>query len=163
MSDSINNNYSQYAAQNTSKTKGVDMWFEDSNKNDISVDSFLQLMIAQLKNQDFNNPVDDAQYLTQLSQFASMQQMQELAYYSKSNYVMGMLGKEVTAAKLSLGGVMNTVNGVIEKISLIDNEFTVFVNGEMFKLDQIMEVKAPKEETKIDKEDEIVDEESSVI
>lgn len=148
------NNYSSYTNQTnkTNTNSTVNGWFEDPNKNNVSVDSFLQLMIAQLKNQDFNEPVDDTQYITQLAQFATMQQMQELAYYSKANYVNSLLGKEVSASKLSLGGNMSTITGTISKISLIDGEFTVFVGEDMFKLDQIMEVKTPKvdptEETK---------------
>lgn len=123
------------------KSTVMDGWFEDSSKNEISVDMFLQLMIAQLTNQDFNDPVDDTQYVTQLAQFASMQQMQELAYYSKSNYVMGLVGKEVSAMKMSIGGKVETVTGVVTKISLIDNQFSIFIGDEMFTLNQIMEVK----------------------
>ena len=49
----------------------------------VSIDDFLVLMVEQLKNQDFMNPVDDTQYVTQLAQFTTMQQMQELAYNAK--------------------------------------------------------------------------------
>lgn len=163
--NSVNsNNYSNYtdATNKTSTNSTVNAWFEDPNKNSVSVDSFLQLMIAQLKNQDFNEPVDDTQYITQLAQFATMQQMQELAYYSKANYVNSLLGKEVSATKLSLGGNMSVITGTISKISLIDGEFTVFVGDDMFTLDQIMEVKTPTtesvtnptNESKEDKEEE---------
>lgn len=115
-------------------------WFEE-NKDQVSVESFLELMVAQLQNQDFTNPVDDTQYVAQLAQFATMQAMQELNYFSKSNYVMSMVGKEVTASRITLGGNMETVTGVVTKISLVDNEFGVFIGDEMFSLSQIMEIK----------------------
>ena len=115
-------------------------WFEE-RKDQVSVDSFLKLMVAQLQNQDFTNPVDDTQYVAQLAQFATMQAMQELSYYSKSNYVMSMVGKEVTASKMSIGGNMETVSGIVSKISLVDKEFGVFIKEEMFSLSQIMEIK----------------------
>lgn len=121
-------------------------WFENKNKNEVSVDSFLQLMIAQLKNQDFNNPVDDTQYITQLAQFSTMQAMQELTQFSKTAYATSLVGKEVTAAKMSIGGHMETVTGVVTKVSLVDNEFGVFINDAMFSLNQIMEVKAVRTE-----------------
>lgn len=54
-----------------------DAVFTDKADNGVSVDDFLNLMVAQLQNQDFMNPVDDTQYVTQLAQFATMQQMQE--------------------------------------------------------------------------------------
>ncbi len=121
-------------------------WFENKNKNEVSVDSFLQLMIAQLKNQDFNNPVDDTQYITQLAQFSTMQAMQELTQFSKTAYATSLVGKEVTAAKMSIGGQMETVTGIVTKVSLVDNEFGVFINDAMFSLNQIMEVKAVRTE-----------------
>ena len=44
-----------------------------SNAADLQ-SSFLTLLVAQLKNQDFMNPVDDTQYVTQLAQISTMQQ-----------------------------------------------------------------------------------------
>ncbi|MEF9852372.1 MAG: flagellar hook capping FlgD N-terminal domain-containing protein [Hydrogenoanaerobacterium sp.] len=120
--------------------KVINTPYEDEASKQVSVDNFLQLMIAQLKNQDFTNPVDDAQYVTQLAQFASMQQMQDLAYYSKSNYVMSLVGKEVTAATLTLGGNMKAVTGPVEKVALSNKEFMIFVDGQGYNLNQIMEI-----------------------
>lgn len=122
------------------KASTSNSWFEE-NKDQVSVESFLELMVAQLQNQDFTNPVDDTQYVAQLAQFATMQAMQELNYFSKSNYVMSMVGKEVTASRITIGGNMETVTGVVTKISLVDNEFGVFIGDEMFSLSQIMEIK----------------------
>lgn len=126
------------------KSTSSNGWFEES-KDQVSVDNFLELMVAQLKNQDFTNPVDDTQYIAQLAQFATMQSMQELNYYSQSNYVISMVGKEVTASKLSVGGKLETVTGVVNKISLVDKQFAVFVGDEMFTLNQIMEIKQATE------------------
>ena len=126
------------------KSTSSNGWFEES-KDQVSVDNFLELMVAQMKNQDFTNPVDDTQYIAQLAQFATMQSMQELNYYSQSNYVISMVGKEVTASKLSVGGKLETVTGVVNKISLVDKQFAVFVGDEMFALNQIMEIKQATE------------------
>lgn len=38
-------------------------------------DNFLQLLVAQIKNQNPLNPADGTQFLTQLSQFTEMEQM----------------------------------------------------------------------------------------
>lgn len=117
--------------------------FKSQDEQQVSVNDFLQLMIAQLKNQDFTNPVDDTQYVTQLAQFATMQQMQDLAYYSKSNYVMSLVGKNVTVASLGLGGNMKVETGPVEKVALSNKEFMIFVDGKGYTLGQIMEVNDP--------------------
>ncbi|MEG0692868.1 MAG: flagellar hook capping FlgD N-terminal domain-containing protein [Oscillospiraceae bacterium] len=118
--------------------------FTDKKDNGVKVDDFLNLMVEQLANQDFMNPVDDTQYLAQLAQFATMQQMQELASYSKSNYVMSLFGKEVTVAKIGLNGNVDKTTGPIEKVSLVNNEYSIYVKGKPFSLEQIMEVHASK-------------------
>ena len=94
---------------------GWDAVFTDDSDNGVSVDDFLNLMVAQLQNQDFMNPVDDTQYVTQLAQFATMQQMQELATYMKTNYVMSLVGKEVTAARFSVSGELQQETGRVAK------------------------------------------------
>lgn len=114
--------------------------YEDESSKDVSIDNFLSLMVAQLQNQDPMNPMEDTDYVTQLAQFATMQQMQQLAYYSQSNYVMSMVGKEVTVARSKVGGSIETFTGPVEKISLVDNEYLIYVDGKTFTLDQVMEV-----------------------
>jgi len=130
----------------TAVNSNSDRWFEDKEKNQVSVDSFLQLMVAQLKNQDFNNPVDDTQYLTQLAQFTTMQAMQQLNQYSMTTYATSLVGKEVRVAKVSSQGELQTFEGVVEKVSLVDNEVAVYVNQTMFTLAQIMEVRVSQDE-----------------
>jgi flagellar basal-body rod modification protein FlgD len=46
--------------------------------NDLNMDSFLTLMTAQMRNQDPTKPMDSAQYLGQLAQFASVKGLQQL-------------------------------------------------------------------------------------
>lgn len=126
--------------ESSGKTQTWNAVFTDKKSNDISANDFLTLMVAQLKNQDFMNPVDDTQYVTQLAQFTTMQQMQDMANYMKSNYVMTLVGKNVTAAKFSVSGDLLKETGAVEKISLVDNEYSVYVNGKKFTLEQVMEI-----------------------
>ncbi len=114
--------------------------YADPNSNGVDVQDFLNLMVQQLANQDFMNPVDDSEYLSQLATFATMQQMQELAEYSKYNYTMSLVGKEVTVAKYDIGGQVQWDEGVVEKITFVDNEHTIYVNGNAYSLNQIMEI-----------------------
>lgn len=130
--------------------------YEDESKKSVNVDQFLQLMIAQMQNQDPMNPMDDTQYVTQLAQFATMQQMQELAYYSRSNFIMSLVGKEVTVARPKVGGDIEKFTGPVQKISLVNNEYLIYVDGKTFGLNQIMEVHPPKDSNGGTAEDEVI-------
>lgn len=52
---------------------------EESPANQLGKDTFLQLMVAQLRNQDPMNPTDSAAFLAQTAQFTSLEKMTELA------------------------------------------------------------------------------------
>lgn len=112
--------------------------YENSSDSGVKVEDFLNLMVAQLSNQDFMNPVDDTQYVTQLAQFATMQSMQELSQYSQTNYVSSLVGKTVTVASLGLGGNVSKDTGVVSSVNLSGDSYTITVNGKQYELSQIM-------------------------
>ncbi|WP_313756564.1 flagellar hook capping FlgD N-terminal domain-containing protein [Tissierella sp.] len=46
--------------------------------NDLDKDAFLRLLTTQLANQDPLNPIEDREFIAQLAQFSSLEQMQNL-------------------------------------------------------------------------------------
>ena len=63
-----------------------------------------------------------------------------MANYTKTSYVMSLVGKNVTAAKITVSGELQKETGPIEKITLTNNEFGIWVNDKKFSLEQIMEI-----------------------
>lgn len=114
--------------------------FSNEDQSDVNVQDFLNLMVTQLTNQDFMNPVDDTQYLSQLAQFSSMSAMQELASFSKQNFAMSYLGKEVTASVYNIGGEVETTTGKVTSVSLVGDDYKFTVNGKEFALADIKSV-----------------------
>lgn len=121
------------------KTENVygDAIFADSTKDSLSVNDFFNLMITQLTNQDFMKPVDDTQYLAQLAQFSTMQQMTELAQYSKTNYATSLIGKEVTVATNDTESEESFITGMVDRVSVKNEKYYVQVNGKDYSLSQI--------------------------
>lgn len=147
--------YTYKGTEGTGKTgTDIDAVFADPEEQQVSVDDFLQLMIAQLKNQDFMNPVDDTQYVTQLAQFTTMQQMEEMAYNSKTTYITSLVGKNVVASKMTVGGDLDTTEGVVNMISLVDSEYLVYVGDKPYKLSEIMQVKTAAAEKPADSQNQ---------
>ncbi len=136
----------------------VETPFSTDADQSVAVDDFLQMMIAQLSNQDFLDPVDDTEFLAQLAQFSSMEAMQELSYYSQTNYVSSLLGKTVTAASYSIGGSVSQETGIVSKVNFSGDEFTFTVNGKEFLMSQIMTLDDPSagsSQAEIDKANQI--------
>jgi flagellar basal-body rod modification protein FlgD len=82
---------------------------DKASKNDVlGKDAFLKLLVVQLQNQDPLNPLDDKEFIAQLAQFSSLEQMTNISNGIKSltektaqqdmlsavNYI----GKDVTAS-----------------------------------------------------------------
>lgn len=120
------------------------------NESDLSVNDFFNMMIQQLTNQDFMNPVDDTQYLAQMAQFATMQEMMDLCQFSKQNYVMGMLGRNVTLSKNEIGGDTTSITGKVEKITVENNEYKVYVNGKPYDYNKVTIINDSSSETNPD-------------
>lgn len=145
--DNWENNGGIYGNEETDGTGSTEstekIWnavFTDKKQNAVSTEDFLSLMVAQMTNQDFMNPMDDTQFVTQLAQFSSMQMMQEMSNYTKTGYVMSLVGKDVTAARITVSGELIKETGPVQKVTLTNNEFGIYVNGKKFSLEQLMEI-----------------------
>lgn len=137
---SSSDRYYEALLNGTANTNKFDAVFSNEDKSSLDVSDFMKLMITQMTNQDFLNPTDNTEYMAQLAQFSSMQEMQKLAEYSKTNYAASLLGQTVTVAKNEIGGDVSENTGKITSVSLVNNEFTVTVNGKSYALNQIMKI-----------------------
>lgn len=92
-------------------------------KNDMTdKDSFLKLLVAQLKYQDPSNPTDPSQMMSQTAQFSQIEAIQNLQVEAtktlnaqQSSLASGLIGKKITGTP-TLGGP--DVTGVVTGIKL---------------------------------------------
>ncbi|WP_066637278.1 flagellar hook assembly protein FlgD [Desulfolucanica intricata] len=108
--------------------------------NELNKDAFLQLFIAQLKNQDPLSPQDSSSFMTQMAQFSMMEQLQimnssleQLLQLQALNQAAGLVGRRVTVA-LENG---NEAVGTVEKVMLNKDGSKVILNGDAYDLSQI--------------------------
>ena len=132
-------NYLDLINGTASTSKKYNAKFDNSDK-DLSVQDFFNMMVTQLTNQDFMNPVDDTQYLAQMAQFATMQEMMDLCNFSKQNYVMDMLGKEVTLESYEIGGESKLITGKVDKIGIENNEYKVYIDGTPYDYSKVKSI-----------------------
>lgn len=88
-------------------------------------DDFLKLLVAQLQNQDAMNPVDNSQYMGQLAQFSTLEQISNvgaelgrLRASSQVDQAVSMIGK--TVGYVTPDGT--AVSGVVASVSIQDGE-----------------------------------------
>lgn len=128
--------------------KNINAVFTDKKDNsEMTASDFMKLFVTQMQNQDFTKPVDNSEMMNQITQFSNMQMMQQMASYSKSNYAMSLVGKTVTASRFTVGGELDTVTGTVDKVSMVDDEYVLFINGKKYTLEQIMSAQTTGEDT----------------
>ncbi len=104
-------------------------------------DEFLQLLVCQMKNQDPLNPEKDTQFIAQLAQFSSLEQMQNLNETAMNSQAFSMVGKSVVINTESSNGNITEVSGVVDYITMKNGEAQLSVNGQLYPMSDLVEVK----------------------
>jgi len=103
-------------------------------------DTFLKLLVAQLKYQDPSNPADSTQFLAQTAQFTQVEKLGDIADLLKSQRltgVSGLVGHNVTY--MDENGAHQS--GVISAAKLNgDSEPTLRIGNTDVQLSKVMEV-----------------------
>lgn len=101
-------------------------------------DDFLKLLITQLTNQDPTSPMEDTQFISQMAQFSSLEQMtnmnesfNKMASMINSSQAASTLGRTV---EIDIGDT--TTQGVVEATSFGANP-QVMVNGMYYDMAKI--------------------------
>jgi flagellar basal-body rod modification protein FlgD len=120
---------------------------------ELDADSFLTLLVAQLQNQDPLSPMDQQEFLGELSQFNILQQNIELneaflhfMQFQELTQATSLIGKEVIAlAKDSEGEVFSTEGQVVEIYFTTAGAILRLDNDAEVSLQDIVNVKLPEE------------------
>jgi flagellar basal-body rod modification protein FlgD len=85
-------------------------------KANVDYESFLKLLVAEMKNQDPTEPMDSSQYIAQLASFSQVEQsiqvnskLDSLLQLTQLTQAGSIIGKTVTSADDSVSGVVNSV------------------------------------------------------
>jgi flagellar basal-body rod modification protein FlgD len=105
-------------------------------KKSLGQDDFLQLLVAQLANQDPLAPTSDTEFIAQLAQFSSLEQMQSMnqamlatQQAMLNSQVYGMVGKHVYVSTPNEAGEDVLVFGKVDGV-LYENGTQYLVVGE---------------------------------
>ena len=112
-------------------------------KDNSSVDKeqFLQLLVAQMQYQDPLEPTDNTEYVSQLATFSELEQMQNMAKSTDMARAQALVGKNVTVNSTnSVTGITTEMTGKVESVISKSSGSYVVINGEMYDLDDVVQV-----------------------
>jgi len=90
----------------------------------VDYDSFLKILIAEMKNQDPTQPSDPAQYVSQLSSFSAVEQ--QVNTNTKLDGLMTMLAMSQAGSVIghTITSADGTVSGKVASVQIISNGAT---------------------------------------
>jgi flagellar basal-body rod modification protein FlgD len=119
----------QITSTNSSTTPQTGALAAPASAPTLNYNSFLQLLIAEMKNQDPTKPMDSAQYVAQLATFSSVEQAVQTN--AKLDAMMtsialtqaeGLIGRGVVSADGTVSGLIMAVRVVSGgAVALLDN------------------------------------------
>ncbi len=105
--------------------------------NQLGANAFLQLLIAEMQNQDPTQPMDGKDMIAQLAQLNQTQFAQQGLVAQQENLASSLIGKAVVG---SVNG--QTVTGMVSVMSVSGSSVTVTVNGQPIDVSNITQVAA---------------------
>ena len=149
---SLNSLNTAYSTKTTSPSisdlerQGINV-IEQGEDTGLQFEDFLQLMVQQLQNQTMDNTADTSEMLNQLVQMSTVEMLstvkdglEALVNASTLNYAASFVGKTVTVGRLDDEGKLEEVVGTVTGTGTYQGMSVIFVDGEMYALNDIMAI-----------------------
>lgn len=117
----------------------------NAGKQMLGADDFMKLLTTQLTSQDPMNPMKDTEFISQMANFTSLEQMRTLSKSfetfttdQKLASAPSYLGRQVT-----ITDVTGDVTGIVEAIKLKDGKPAIVINGKTYETKLITGIATP--------------------
>ena len=114
---------------------------QDVKKENLDKDAFLRMLILQLRNQDPLNPMEDREFIAQLAQFSSLEQLQNISQQFQSltqtqlaGQALSLIGRNIQALDPSNG---EPISGVVQSVRFTDGVPSLLIKDSTNKEIQI--------------------------
>ncbi len=114
--------------------------YKDANNDLVNSETFLNLMVAEMTNQDPLEPTSNTEFVSQLAQFTQLTYAQDSSKFAMANYAATLVGKVATGSKMD-GAELVTKTGVVESVTQSKDSYLVRIDGVDFDIKKITAVK----------------------
>lgn len=105
---------------------------DNGNSNSsLDKDAFLQLLVAQMQYQDPLQPTSNTEYMSQLAQFSTVEELQNIDSTFGNSQAMNLTGQYVILNVPDAAGNINQVSGLVDYVTLSEGK-TYFHIGEEY-------------------------------
>ncbi len=126
------------ATDNSARAAATYSTEKNTTANDmLGKDAFLKLLVTQLRYQDPLSPMDDREFVAQMAQFSTLEQMQNMNGQMLHLGALAMLGQEVLILPEN-GGL--PAAGIVDRVVTLNGSVQVAVNGQLYPVEWVKAV-----------------------
>lgn len=116
---------------------GVTETYQKENNvgtSNLGKDAFLQLLVTQLQYQDPLNPQTNQEFIAELTQFSTLEEMQNMTGTLTNAQALGLVGRNVILEVGKSAGLSSTttVAGYVEYVKMVDGDAKLSIKGELY-------------------------------
>lgn len=109
--------------------------------SDMNMDAFLNLLVTQMQYQDPLEPAKNEDFLAQLAQYSSLEQMQNINRSSQMSQANQLIGKVVEGNVTNpLTKTIDQVQGVVDSVAYRDGKIFLVVGEKEMTLEDVLNV-----------------------
>ena len=124
-------------SKTTTETTGTQ---KKSNGSDLGKDDFLKLLVTQMQYQDPLNPQADTDFIAQLAQFSSLEQMQNMNTTNTNSQAFSLVGKEVIVENTNAKGETSQVQGTVDYVNVRNGKAYLSIQDELYSIDKLVTI-----------------------
>ena len=113
----------------------------ERNTGELGKDDFLNLLVTQLRYQDPLNPTDDKEFIGQMAQFSSLEQMKNMNDSFSATKGFALIGKNISATIVDSTTKKTTpISGTVTNVKLSECKVYLVVKGQDVPIESVTDV-----------------------
>ena len=109
----------------------------NSSTDGMDKDSFLQLLVAQMKYQDPLEPTSNTEYISQYAQFSQVEQMQNMSGSMELQRASALVGKDVYVKTTTSSGDPKYVQGRVDYVAYENGKAYLSIDEDLYSLEDL--------------------------
>ncbi len=122
-------------ATKTTKEEG-----ETRGTSNLGKDAFLQLLVAEMQNQDPLEPSTNTEWISQLATFSQLEELQSLSSTTENTQIFSLVGKQVVVTGESPAGGKITKSGVVDYVTYNGGEAKFSIDGSLYTMENLTSI-----------------------
>lgn len=110
---------------------------DTTGTTNLGKDAFLQLLVTQMQYQDPLEPQSNEEFVSELAQFSSLEEMQSMTNSLSVSQALGLVGKNVMMEVGKSAGNTNTtfVAGTVQYVQMVGDKPYLSIKDELYSYD----------------------------